>query len=282
MKRHSSLPGVARRSPPRRHLAQGRAILQMNNWQAGIAIGYATSYGFRLKSRAGAPPRTCPWRGTASRRFVGWSARARKPRGVGQNRRVVIRARLPGLVRRRRACQGAGRRARICRRTNPRSEGGSRARHAGRGSEEINRSRCQLCGSRAQIATSRSARIAAVRDITAPARVISPASRSLTNSGRSISTSPAASRRAQHRARRVDERVGLQREAEEKADRARGDHRGRAARRRAAPSGRRACGGRAESSPGSAPPGARAPPRPRRAAPPAGAPPARRRRDRRG
>ena len=52
-------------------------------------------------------------RGTASRRFVGWSARARRPRGGGHHRRLVIRARLPGRARNR-ACQGAGRRARIC------------------------------------------------------------------------------------------------------------------------------------------------------------------------
>ena len=35
-------------------------------------------------------------RRTASRRFVGRSARARRPRGAGQHRRRVIRARLPG------------------------------------------------------------------------------------------------------------------------------------------------------------------------------------------
>ena len=45
-------------------------------------------------------------RGTASRRFVGRSARARRPRGIGHHRRLAIRARLPG-GRGIRACQGA-------------------------------------------------------------------------------------------------------------------------------------------------------------------------------
>ena len=35
-------------------------------------------------------------RGTASRRLVGWSARARRPRGVGHLRRLAIRVRLSG------------------------------------------------------------------------------------------------------------------------------------------------------------------------------------------
>ena len=40
------------------------------------------SYALRLKRSAQVPDPDLQKRGTASRRFVGWSARARKPRGV--------------------------------------------------------------------------------------------------------------------------------------------------------------------------------------------------------
>ena len=64
------------------------------------------------------------------------SARARRGRGVGQNRRLVIRARLPGG---RVIAPAGGRQARadLCT-PNPRSAGGSRARGSGLGGEAIN------------------------------------------------------------------------------------------------------------------------------------------------
>ena len=65
-----------------------------------------SSYGVRLNCSgegSGSPNRR--WRRIASRRFVGRSARARRPRGAGHHRRLVIRARLPG-GRVYRACQG--------------------------------------------------------------------------------------------------------------------------------------------------------------------------------
>ena len=82
------------------------------------------SYAFRLNVRSteGWPNRQ--ERRIASRRFVGRSARARRPRGVGQNCRRVIRARLPGRVRRRRACRGRQARADLSP-PNPRSECGA-------------------------------------------------------------------------------------------------------------------------------------------------------------
>ena len=111
------LPGVSvaaarhagRSAPDRRPEAGGRAR------HAELIRAPVDSSGRRKRS----PNRR--WRRIASRRVVGRSARARRPRGDGHHRRLAIRARLPGRVRRYRACQGAGRRARICRRTNPRS-----------------------------------------------------------------------------------------------------------------------------------------------------------------
>ena len=60
-------------------------------------------------------PRTRPWRSTASRGFVGWSARARRPRGCSLDRPVVIRARQPGRVRRKRPSRGLAGACGFCR-----------------------------------------------------------------------------------------------------------------------------------------------------------------------
>ena len=81
---------------------------------------------FRHQREAGYPPSNRQERRTASRRFGGRSARARRPRGVPP-RTGGSNPRAPAWRARNCACQGAGRRARICRRTNPRSECGGGA-----------------------------------------------------------------------------------------------------------------------------------------------------------
>ena len=71
-------------------------------------------------------------RRTASRRFVGRSARARRPRGAGHHRRPVIRARLPGRARLSRLPRGRQARADLSP-PNPRRACGAVASDVGPG-----------------------------------------------------------------------------------------------------------------------------------------------------